>query len=79
MVPPKERAVPAFNLRLVIQRTSYATLHDILHMSIDHSGLHIFMPHEFLNSSDIKTRIQHVGRERMPPGMRRGMFSNLSP
>ena len=44
------------------------------HMSVDHGGLYIFVPKQFLDGADIVAILEQVSGERVSEGMRGNRF-----
>ena len=53
---------------LSIEWTSYGQSTALKHVSIDHSGLHIFVTEQFLHSSDVIAVLEEVSGEGIPKG-----------
>src|SRR5712671_4611421 len=61
---------------LSVQRTLHPKARLIEHMGIDHGRRHILMPQEFLNSSDVVSILEQMGREGMAKSVARRRLLN---
>ena len=52
-----------------------AALEDV---SVDHGGSYVFVPQQFLNSTDVVTILEEMGGETVSKGMARDAFSDGS-
>ena len=61
---------------LTIQRASHSASAAIEDVGIDHCGIEIFVPEQFLNCPDVVTRFQQVSSEAMTKRVATGVFDD---
>ena len=63
----------------IVNRTSYTGTSLVQNMGVDHCRAHVFVPHKFLDGTDVVASLKQMRGERMPERMAADVLDDVGP